>query len=381
LDGRRIAQRTDTFAQYMISTVEKDTVRAGNIVEIVRADGNSLTHIVLAIDDPVLWLADTLVVALSDLSPVSHRSHQRNAAGVVQFQTGRAQGWLRLENGDTVKIDSPLPKPTYNAADFDFLVRASDLRQGTRIELTGFSLGLNSIVPLRGRVTGTDSVAGHLCWVFAGTNGTVPVRFWIDQETRELRRQLIHLGGGYQLLKTNRPRGERVPLTEEERGGMVLDSTGLRHSVFGFVVPFPSREFEPYDDMSAALRNMLGDRQDLFVWAYRIPGDPYLGGVAVTMQKGFDGTKEEFLRVPKDVLRLGPTGDEASYRDSVVWNTTQREYLLISTAKNGVVSRARCIPSPESRSPGLIVCVLLAGGGPAQTLSILDGLRFTTTRP
>lgn len=380
-DGRRILQRTDTFAQYMISTVEHDTVRAGNIIETVRADGDSLIRIVLDLEDSVLRHADTLVSTLSDLSPVSHASHQRTAGGVVRFRTGRAKGWLRLENGDTIAIDSSLPTATYNAADFDLLIRGSDLQEGTRVELAGFSLYSNSIVPLRGRITGTEIVEGRPCWVFKGTNGTTPVTFWIDQGTRELRRQLIQGVAGYQHLKTNRPAGEKASLTEEERSGMVLDSTGLRHPVLDFVVPLPSQDFEPYEDMDDALRKLLGRRLDVFVWAYHIPGDRYFGGVAVSVQKGFEGTEEEFLRVNRDVLGLGRTGKEASYRDSVVWNTQQREYLVVSTNKDGGVSRARCIPSPESRKPGLIVCVLLAGGFPSQTRPILEGLRFTATGP
>jgi len=380
IDGRRLRQRTDTFAQYMISSLEHDTVRTDNVIETVRIDANSVVHIVLALEDPVQQHADTLVERLPHLSPLAQHTHRRTTSGFIGFAATQVRGWLQLENGDTVHIDASLPNPSYNAADFDLIVRAADLQDDTRLELTGFSIYSNAIVPLRGRVTGTEVVDGRRCWVFRGTNGTTPVTLWIDRETRDLCRELIQVAGGFAFLETSRPRGEAASLTRDELTGLVVEGDALRHTVFGFTIPLPSSDFAPYDEMNDALRGMLGHRQDLSVWAYRIPGDSFIR-LAVVVQKGFAGTEEAFRRFPKDLLNLGPTGDDVSYKDSIVWNGQQREYLIMSQDKGGIVSRVRCVPSPESRKPALIVCVLLTGGFPSQVRRVLEGPRFTTDGP
>lgn len=173
------------------------------------------------------------------------------------------------------------------------------------------------------------------------------------------------------------PRGESATLTPAERAGLRLESNVLRHPSLGFVVPLPGPHFAPDTDMQNAVREALGQRQDLFAWAFHVPRDSFFS-VSVIVYKGFDGTKEGFRRFFTEIMQSGRAEDEPVYRDSIYWDGQRREYRLFSQDTRGVTTNERCIPSPSSRRPGVIVCVLLGGGDSSQIQIVRDGLRFTS---
>jgi len=172
---------------------------------------------------------------------------------------------------------------------------------------------------------------------------------------------------------------ETAALTDAERAGLLLDKSVLRHPSFGFVVPLPSPRFVPDAETQEAVRETLG-RHDLFAWAFRVPDDSFFS-VTVIVYKGFDGTQEGFRRFFTEIMPSGRAEDEPIYRDSVYWEGQRREYRLFSQDSRGVTTNERCIPSPQPRKPGVIACVLLAGGDPNQIKIVRDGLRFTGGGP
>jgi len=180
-------------------------------------------------------------------------------------------------------------------------------------------------------------------------------------------------------IAAQQPPRETAVLTAAERADFALDKNVLRHPSFGFVVPLPSPRFAPDTETQDAVRGMLG-RHDLFAWAFRVPEDSFFS-VTVIVYKGFDGTKEGFRRFFAEIMPSGRAGDESIYRDSIYWEGQRREYRLFSQDTRGVTTNQRCIPSPQARKPGVIVCVLLVGGDPNQIQIVRDGLRFTATGP
>jgi len=170
---------------------------------------------------------------------------------------------------------------------------------------------------------------------------------------------------------------QQSALTDAERGGLLFANTALRHPSFGFVIPLPGPRFAPDTGMQNAVREMLGERQDLFAWSFHVPSDSFFS-ISVIVYKGFDGTQGGFRRFFTEIMPSGRAEDEPVYRDSIYWEAQRREYRLFSEDTRGVTTNERCIPSPPSRRPGVIVCALLVGGDPNQIQIVRDGLRFTT---
>ena len=374
IDGRRLRQRADTFAHYLVNRAEQDTVRAGDVVETIVSDGKSLTHIFSAVLDSVLTQTDTLVHTM-DLRPVSHRSHSGKTSFAVRFSGTRVTGsWT--DSAGTKPIDRPLAAAVYNAASFDLVVRASNLAQGAELDLVGYRAGVDSAIRLRGSVTGVAVVDGRSCWVFQGINGDSRVSFWIDQATRDLRRQVVESPDrAFAIEMKSRPPREVAPFIDAEMNGLLLEGEGsrLRHTTMGFTLVLPGDGFAVDEDMQGALLGM-NNRRDVFIWAYRVPGDQYLRLALMTF-KGFDGTEEGFRWFVSEILRNGDAPDGV-LEDSVYWSNQRREYRFASRDKRGVTINERCIPSPARLQPATIACVIVSGGFPKQIRTLLDGLEY-----
>lgn len=196
VDGRRLPQGVDSLAVYLVRG--GDTTLTGMIrEELTQVDegGRRLVHRVYATMDQILGLRlDSLVDVAETLEPVRHRSRTENGAEYLDFADGRVTGWLRMANGDTVSVATPLPPGVVNASAFDLVLRAADLRDGWSAEVPAFMPNARAVVPLHARVVGTDTVAGEACWRVAAEFTGMPVTFWIGQSSRRLRQQVMHIG-------------------------------------------------------------------------------------------------------------------------------------------------------------------------------------------
>lgn len=200
-DARRLRPGVDSLAIYLVRGA--DTTRTGTLrdeLAVVREAGRELLRRVYVSSDRVLGArVDTLVDALADLRPVRHRSRTERSAEALDFAAGRATGWLRLANQDSVGVDAAAPG-AYNASSFDLVVRASSLRDGWEATVPAFLPPARAVSPMRARVTGVEAIDGEPCWrVQAEFSGT-PVTFWIGQATRALRQQVLQVRPDVQIL-------------------------------------------------------------------------------------------------------------------------------------------------------------------------------------
>src|SRR5207249_55904 len=282
-DARRLRLVVDSFNKYLI--YNGDTVHQGGALDELRAQGQRLTRIWLDADRSLGPLADTIVSSFRDLRPLENRMHFPNITGQEFFQWTGVSGWTRREHGDSTPLDVPLRRLVYDPANFDVLVRASDLREGLAIDIPAFEVSKNRVINLRGKVTGSATVDGHSCWVFTGDNGGVTVTFWIEKETRAMRRMLLEASPGRGLLLVagdptwrelhSDEGGFSAQFPAEPRYSERLDSvSGLRFhrfrvedSVFAFFVGYA--DYLPDEIGRRGTRGMLNADRDAFLRAVK----------------------------------------------------------------------------------------------------------------
>ena len=199
-DGRLLRLGVDSLAMYLVQGT--DTTRTGTLrdeLSVVHEDGRELLRrVYISIDRVLGTRVDTLVDVRAALRPVRHRSHTDRAVEVIDFAAGRASGWLRLANGDSVAVDAAAD--AFNASSFDLVLRASPLREGWEATIPTFYPPTRAVMALRARVVGVEHVAQERCWRVQAEFGGTPVTFWIGQTSRALRQQVMQVRPGVQIL-------------------------------------------------------------------------------------------------------------------------------------------------------------------------------------
>ena len=209
VDTKHLASRVDTLAVFLIRGT--DTVRTGSVIDELRAEKNRLIRIYATSDRILGNSLDTIVSSLEGLRPLSYSTHSATQITRLSFQAAEVEGWSRLPNGDSTTIRAELPAVVYDGSSFDLVIRASPLAPNFELVVPSFLVGSNTIGKLTGSVTGTEIVANRPCWVVKTNFAGVPVTFWIDKETRALRRQLmqprVDMSILFALPKPNRASG------------------------------------------------------------------------------------------------------------------------------------------------------------------------------
>jgi hypothetical protein len=202
VDGRRLQPGTDTLAVYVVRG--GDTTRTGSIIDelrVIAGDGGAAIQRVYVTHDRVLGNGlDSIFDQMRTLSPIRERVSGTLRSGELAFLPGRVDGWMHPLDGDSAGVEVPLPAGAYNAATFDLVLRAADLRAGWEADVQAFEGASRRLVPLMARVTGTERIDGHDCWRVAADFAGTDVTFWIDRETRQLRQQVMEIAPGVHML-------------------------------------------------------------------------------------------------------------------------------------------------------------------------------------
>ena len=200
-DARRLRPGVDSLAIFLVRG--SDTTRTGTLRDelmVVREGDRELLRRVYVSADRVLGTrVDTLVDVLSNLRPVRHRSRSDRTIEILDFAAGRARGWLRLTNQDSVAVDAPA-EAAYNASSFDLVLRASTLSDGWAVTVPAFVPQVRAVSPMRARVVDPETVNGEVCWRVQAEFGGTPVTFWIGQISRTLQQQVMQVGPDVQIL-------------------------------------------------------------------------------------------------------------------------------------------------------------------------------------
>lgn len=202
VDGRRLQPGTDTFAVYVVRG--GDTTRTGVVIDELRViagdDGAALQRVYVTQDRVLGTELDSIFDQMRTLSPIRQRVSGTLRSGELAFLPGRVDGWMRSRSRDSAAVEVPLTAGAYNAATFDLVLRAADLRAGWEADVQAFLPGADRVVPLMARVTGTERIDGHDCWRVAADFAGSDVTFWIDRDTRQMRQQVMEIAPGVHLL-------------------------------------------------------------------------------------------------------------------------------------------------------------------------------------
>jgi hypothetical protein len=202
IDGRLLRTGVDSLAIYLVR--DGDTTRTGMLwdeLAPIELDGRRALRRVYRSEDRILGARlDTIVDELPTLVPIRSRSRSRQGLEFLDFAPDRVRGWMRLVNGDSVPIDVTLAGDVYNSATFDLVLRAAPLRAGWQAEVPAFLPNTRTVALLRAKVGRADRVGTTLCWRVDAEFTGMPVTFWVDQRSRRLCQQVMHVRPGMQIL-------------------------------------------------------------------------------------------------------------------------------------------------------------------------------------
>ena len=212
VDASLLRPGVDSLAIYSVE--DADTVRHGTLQQELRIQqADDQRRVLLASErrtDRGRSLEYTLILDFDGLRPIGESGDWYS----IQYAGGRAVGWVRRSEGDTIAVDASLPAGTISAESFEWVLRASDLHEGASFEMLGFfpTVFLMSsetrppaFVPLQALVTGVEDVNGTPCWVVElrrGPSHGLMRTIWIDQQTRQLRQRVVPLETHLEWLYT-----------------------------------------------------------------------------------------------------------------------------------------------------------------------------------
>ena len=193
VDVRRLPTGADSLAVFYIDG--RDTSRTGIVYDeltVVDEGGRSrLRRVYRTVDQLLGAQLDTIVDDAATLAPVRYRSVSERNRVTVDFEDGRASGWVWMVNGDSARVAATLAANVVGAATFDVVLRAADLRDGWEAEIPAFLPTNRAVATLQARVGGSDVIAGEPCWRVEAEFIGMPVTFWIAKASRRLRQQVM----------------------------------------------------------------------------------------------------------------------------------------------------------------------------------------------
>jgi hypothetical protein len=201
-DARLLVPGVDTLATYLIRGT--DTMRTGTVIDEISIDTASKERVVRRVyrssDEVLGQRVDTLIDAFPSLAPRAHRSRSSRTLEFLEFATGRASGWIRLVNGDSVSVDRPIDPGVVNASSLDLVLRTSPLSPTWQATINTFIASMKAAVPMHARVDGEEAIRGRAAWRVRADFAGTPVTFWIDKKSRALLRQVMRLGVDVEIL-------------------------------------------------------------------------------------------------------------------------------------------------------------------------------------
>lgn len=196
IDGSRVRAGVDSMVVYFVNG--RDTTRAGFVrdeITVVTEGGQTLLRRVYrASMGPGNLSVDTIVDVQGTLAPVRYWRTEDGVRQRVIFSPGRVRSWSGEGADLEPMVDEPLPSPVYNGSTVDLVIRSAPLAEGWSAEIPAYLISEDVVATLAASVAGVETIGGRPCWRVEVDFADVPVTFWIDQETRRTRQQVMTIG-------------------------------------------------------------------------------------------------------------------------------------------------------------------------------------------
>ena len=166
------------------------------------------------------------------------------------------------------------------------------------------------------------------------------------------------------------PAGDTI-VTDAERRGLQLDSSTIRHTAFGFVLPHPGPGFNPNPQYQRQMDETFAQMPDIVAWAFSDSVKRQVFTIQVIkMQQVNEGAFRRYTSGFREGFIHSKVVDEA-----VTWNPDAKDYRLTMLHQRGFYVKTRCIPRVV---PGksLIVCVGTTAFDPDALESSRAGLKL-----
>lgn len=200
--------------------------------------------------------------------------------------------------------------------------------------------------------------------------GKVQILFWVTAVALLGQLAVLWTKKGGVLLRN----AVLTAVTDSERTGLIVDSSGISHPLFGFSLPQPGPDFAPDPAAQHQMDSLMSGERGLVAWVLRSASSGEV--VIVQVTKGTRADETTFRAFARGVQRTAGKGEGTQVlMDSVSWAAGTGEYRYAAHAANGAYVQIRCLPHTTGRA-GLIVCITTGSADPQGLDFVRNGLAF-----
>lgn len=190
----RLRCTVDSFAVTLIRAGVRQ--RTGTIVDECRLSGigasQLLTRVYRTTDEVLGNRLDTIVDVAATLEPRWYHSTTSRESRRLAWSDGRVRGQVRPVNAAVVPVDDESKPGVFNGASVDIVLRASPLTRNYSVRIPTYVSNRGEVI-VTATVLGEEVVGQFRTWKVNADFGGLPVSFWIDTTTRQLRKQVMQM--------------------------------------------------------------------------------------------------------------------------------------------------------------------------------------------
>lgn len=205
----------DTLYTYLVHAGQEQPI--GRVTDEIRVDsaaGGARLHRTYTSQDAIRGTnTHTIVDELPTLLPVSYELRSAEERTDLRFDGMRVQGEIAAPGERVRRVDRKLEAPLFNSASFDLVLRAAPLAEGARFTVPAYLAPDDQPIFLNATVIGAEPVPGAEgepvdSWIVETDFGGSEVTFWIAKASRDLLKQTMQAGPGFEVMMVRYPLAE-----------------------------------------------------------------------------------------------------------------------------------------------------------------------------
>jgi hypothetical protein len=186
---------------------EQELGRMTQEISRIEVGGRPALRSVLLVNTPRGEGADTSILRLPDLTPITHRSGNPQRTLLLDFDGTAVHASMRPASGEAQSVHHQTPVPTFDSAIMDLVISALTLRSGFAARIPFYIFEKGGLAWLDISVTGQadlDLGGRHVpVWEVTTRFENNEVRYAIDRATREVVRTTFTSPDGSEMRIQN----------------------------------------------------------------------------------------------------------------------------------------------------------------------------------